>query len=180
MKRRGPGPDLATGFTLIELLVVMAVLAILATLVIVAVRRGTENARAAACASNLRQLGIALNGYLADHNNMMPTLVGGRRSRDEEEPAIDNVLDRYITDPKVFACPSDTQYFAASGTSYLWNAALNDQPVGGLNFFALTDAHGHIPVLLDKAGFHPYTEHKVNILYADGHTSKELNFITGK
>ncbi len=176
MKRLGGSRFSA--FTLLELLVAISILAILATLVVTAVNRGTESARATACTSNLRVLGVALNGYLGDNNNLMPTLVGGRTSKDEEVMVIDNVLDRYATDAKAFACPSDKQYAAASGTSYFWNAALNGQAVGSLNFMALTDARGHIPVIADKAGFHPYTESKVNILYADGHTSRDISFVT--
>ena len=37
-----------------------------------------------------------------------------------------------------------------------------------------------IPVLSDKQGFHPYAANKVNILYADGHASQDLNFTTAQ
>jgi prepilin-type processing-associated H-X9-DG protein len=30
----------------------------------------------------------------------------------------------------------------------------------------------------DKEGFHPYLDKKVNILYADGHATKDLKFST--
>ena len=49
-----------TGFTLVELLVVMAALGILIALLLPAIMQAREAARKAACANNLRQIGVAL------------------------------------------------------------------------------------------------------------------------
>ncbi|MBW7908167.1 MAG: type II secretion system protein [Kiritimatiellae bacterium] len=56
------------GFTLIELLAVMSVLAIVSTLSIPAWTRARSKARAAVCASNLRQMYTAYMSYLSDHD----------------------------------------------------------------------------------------------------------------
>ena len=50
-------------FTLIEIVVVLAILGVVFTLVLAAVQASRESARRASCAKNLREFGVALNGY---------------------------------------------------------------------------------------------------------------------
>jgi len=61
-----------SGFTLIELLVVIAIIAILAAILFPVFARARENARRAACWSNLRQLGVGLRMYTQDYDEMFP------------------------------------------------------------------------------------------------------------
>ena len=168
-----------SAFTLIELLVVIAIIAILAALAFPAYQRVVESGRATACTSNLRQLSVALSAYLSDNNNTMPVLKTARAALTDDVPVIDNTLDKYAGDKRVFACPADQPGFAArTGTSYLWNNTLNGQALAALNFLGLVEDRSHIPIMSDKEGFHPYLADKVNILYADGHATKDVKFFT--
>jgi prepilin-type N-terminal cleavage/methylation domain-containing protein len=65
MKRDGSsGLESKEGFSPIELLVVIAVIALLAALLLPALGAAKASARSAACKSNLRQLGLALQMYV--------------------------------------------------------------------------------------------------------------------
>lgn len=177
---RSPGWRLA--FTLIELLVVIAIIGVLASLLLPTFGRAKETARGAACMSNLRQVGIALQLYVQDNRNRLPIMrdqpVGTNLPPAGDYLAgADLVLSNYLGAVKVLQCPSDRQkFYEQTGSSYGWNSLLNGQDADRMKVMGIDfDAH-HIPLMFDKESFHAARGPKkgVNYLYADGHIKNLL------
>ena len=147
-----------SGFTLMELLIVIAIIGILAGMLFPAVNYVREKARKNECLNNLRQWGVALQGYLDEHRGRFPSYEADISKAD----AWFNVLPPYLgVDPlkdmdrtpapgrgikSLFLCPSESvglgdddetaskSYFS----SYTMNTWIKDS---GLRLSQLNEQH---------------------------------------
>ncbi len=89
-------------FTLIELLVVIAIIAILASILFPVFGRAREKARQATCQSNLKQLAMAFEMWLQDHDETYPYSFKGGLSWDKAL-----YEGKYMGSKNILSCPSD-------------------------------------------------------------------------
>lgn len=104
-------PGLNKGFTLIELLVVIAIIGILAGILLPVLSRARESARSTQCASNVKQIGMGLIMYANENSEAFPS------STADAMLSLNLLFPNYISDQRVFKCPSDTSVSATSNAT---------------------------------------------------------------
>jgi len=125
--RPNPNIEQSRGFTLIELLVVISILTVLASLLLPILAKAKTQIRRAVCASNLRQLGFALNMYVGEfHRYPLDSEWGEAGLTGFGGKLLPYVVQTY----GVFICPEKQRFAKADGAgkafdlfSYGYNAA---------------------------------------------------------
>ncbi|OPZ87116.1 MAG: Fimbrial protein precursor [bacterium ADurb.Bin429] len=109
------------GFTLIELLVVIAIIAILAAILFPVFAKAREKARTNSCINNQRQIGIAIQMYVQDHEEtFMP---------DTGNSAWSSLLKDY-NEPSIYDCPTKTGRGTNTAPEYGFNSFLFGKAIG--------------------------------------------------
>jgi prepilin-type N-terminal cleavage/methylation domain-containing protein/prepilin-type processing-associated H-X9-DG protein len=77
------------GFTLVELLVVIGIIAVLVSILLPTLGRARRAAQVTKCLSNIRQLSVAVNGYMAENRGTLPEAYFN--NRDAHSPSFWNL-----------------------------------------------------------------------------------------
>lgn len=125
------------GFTLIELLVVIAIIAILASVLFPVFARAREKGRQTSCASNVRQINLAMFAYTCDHQDRLPDYDFLYQGGDNPNADIaTGTAQPYIKNKQVYRCPSERRKTRVFTYSYTMNGWLHREPCGNPNYGA--------------------------------------------
>jgi prepilin-type N-terminal cleavage/methylation domain-containing protein/prepilin-type processing-associated H-X9-DG protein len=94
-------------FTLVELLVVVSIIALLIAILLPSLKRAREVAKATACMSNLRSLGLAVQQYATANGGHLITAGLAHGGSVDEQAAWINTLQADYGNKLVARCPAD-------------------------------------------------------------------------
>ncbi len=168
----------SSAFSLIELICVIAIIVLLGSLIAPAMDTVRARAESASCASNLRQIGLAMMQKVQDNNNAFP-LIESDPTNPIYPPEAGAVplavaLQPYGITERVLRCGSDARkdkYFVTKGTSYEWFPLIDGELAAAPRLYlpagVLSLPLGRLPMAADfSSRIHGGNQ---NVLFADAH-----------
>jgi hypothetical protein len=172
-----------------------AILAVLASGFRGALYDDVNSPKKLCCASNLKELGLALQAYTKDYNDMLPSSVlrsgsgawnkvdfsqfASIRGALMPEPGLKTypmVLFNYIKNKEIMWCPSDdvSHDDPNARVSFYYKAAVDRAWYGGFKHRSDFAFPGDQIVFYERKGFHSHKDNladeaKINVVYLDTH-----------
>ena len=171
-------------FTLLELLCSIVIIAVLASLAFPAITGYREKADGLTCLSNLRQIGSAVQSFVAQNDGRYPEIEPDPENPiyapDENAKGMLETLSPFGVTPEILKCPADMKsgykHFEKLKTSYEWRPYVDDELQSNPQIFMRggqrTIPPSKIVLAFDVERVHGLAgdfKSKKNYLYGDGH-----------
>lgn len=177
------------GITLFELLIAVAVIAILTAFVVPLMSMQMVTSKRAACAANLRQIGVAVASYTGENDGRLPVTAWNNLGlHSASSPGLIDHLEDYVSgNMKIFYCTAGEESYEYQATrvagpvpnnrfhetGYYWIQAVGFPFNFPLNaprrISTISPTKGVLAMCLHFSG-RPVHRNRMNVLFADGHT----------
>jgi len=130
----------ASAFTLVELLVVIGIIAVLVALLLPALNKARVTANRAACASNLRQIGMAVQLYRNSYDDYLPAYNTPGDQSESWQQQLANLMGApwswtdATKQPGIYRCPAEASFYypqVVSSSTYYVSYAIHQMSSDG-------------------------------------------------
>lgn len=163
-----------SGFSLVELAIVMGIIGLLAVVATPSIGAMLDRANSARCASNLRNIGVAVQQYISDNDYRFPPIETDPPSLGNEGRTALETLEPYGITKAVLTCPADEVNHVKFGSSYHFSPVVQDELASNVNIYGRrgifqVPSVGRLTICSDYEPVHAAAGRLgINVLKADG------------